>query len=183
MAIGPWDQVLAFVAELRKRFAQWTGHNNGYHLSVGVAIGHASRPVMAALEEAEAALRCSKQRAGKASITLLGSTFTWDEYTSLMSRKDLLATIVRGESGREGTARQLLHRMQTLPGADQWHRIPWGPHIWRTHYYLKQFAGRHDVPQQQINGIEEQLLTKEGVALLRTAARLAEFETSASREE
>jgi hypothetical protein len=73
--------------------------------------------------------------------------------------------------------------MQTLPGADQWHRIPWGAHIWRTHYYLKQFAGRHDVPQQQINGIEEQLLTKEGVALLRTAARLAEFETSASREE
>ncbi|MFH1140676.1 MAG: type III-A CRISPR-associated protein Cas10/Csm1 [Chloroflexota bacterium] len=82
---GPWDQVLELAAKVREDFRRWVARDD-ITISAGVVLTHPSYPISRSAEEAEEALERSKHRDGKDSITLLGHTLTWKEWTAIHTR-------------------------------------------------------------------------------------------------
>ena len=82
---GPWDQVLDLAARVREDFRRWVGRDD-VTISAGVVLTDPRHPISSAAEEAEEALKQSKDREEKDCITLLGHTLTWGEWASIENR-------------------------------------------------------------------------------------------------
>lgn len=184
LAVGPWDQAMSFMLRVRKDFATWTAGNPDFHFSVGIALGGRARPIVQALDEAEDALKASKSRPGKASVSLMGHEFSWGEFDAIQRWWRAFVDLVRSGGRSGGTARSLLQRLQELEVHDEPGKILYGPHVWRTHYYLARFAARHgvDFDSGVLADIRTELLTIGGPTRIALAARLAEFETQRMEE-
>lgn len=182
MAIGPWDQAIAFITRVRDDFALWTGGNDAYHLSAGIVVGHPSRPVMRTLDEAEDALSAAKKRPGKNAVCMFDTVFGWDDFTQMQTWRDNFIELVR--DGRDGgaAARSVLQRVQQLPRTADDKKRRYGSHIFRMHYYLRRYASQHKKGAPLFDRLEQKMLDENGLEMLRTAARLAEFATVTGEE-
>jgi CRISPR-associated protein Csm1 len=179
--VGPWDHVLELIKRVRKEFGQWTAGNPDFHFSTGISLGDASRPVIAALDEAERLLGLAKSLRGKNAVALLDDrVLPWDDFQQALDWYVELKDLVRGAGAEGGVARSLLQRLKRLEqlSAPQGGKIIYGPELWRTYYSLRRFAERYKHASTQMDSIYQRALTPNGGLKLAIAARLAEFATS-----
>ena len=81
--IGPWDLAIDFADDLAAEFKKATaGH---LHFSAGIALAKPKQHILTKSEEAAMALNeHAKKRDGKASIRILGETFSWQEFRGVL---------------------------------------------------------------------------------------------------
>lgn len=185
-AVGPWDQMLEFVRQVRSEFAQWTAGNPAFHFSAGISFGDAARPVMAALDDAERLLGLAKSRPGKNAIALLDDrVLSWDDFEEMMGWYNELKELVAAAGSEGGVARSLLQRLKRLEALTEARggKLVYGPELWRAYYALRRFAERYKRTSQQMKDIYDKAFTGYGGLKLAIAARLAEFATARGKEE
>ncbi len=83
--LGPWDVVIEFALEFRKKLDQFTNGNKAVGLSGGIALASSSLPIRNLASMADDALHSSKhhKKQGlvvKDGITVFGVTQSWEEY-------------------------------------------------------------------------------------------------------
>ncbi len=179
--LGPWNEVLDFAMRVRDEFARWTDGNPAFHVSVGISFGDASRPVIAALQEAERLLGRAKDRPGKNAVALLDDrVLPWDQFEEAMAWYEQLRGLIEGAGSEGGVARSLLQRLKRLDALTQPNdgELVYGPELWRAYYALRRFAERHRAASQDMESIYQNALTEYGGLKLAIAARLAEFATT-----
>jgi CRISPR-associated protein Csm1 len=108
VAVGPWDRILDFAAEIREAFRRFTAGNPLWSLSAGVAVTNPHVPVLLVIEEADRLLEISKSIAGsgvlpypapaanhappqKDRITVLGTSIPWNQFPTLVQEGKQLA--------------------------------------------------------------------------------------------
>lgn len=183
--VGPWDQVLTFVQRIRQEFTEWTGKNPIFHFSAGISFGDASRPVMAALDEAERLLAMAKGRVGKNSVALLDErVLSWDDFDEMMGWYQELIGLLKPAVSGGGVARSLLQRLKTLHvlTEPQHGKVVYKPELWRAYYSLRRFAERYG-GAQAMEAIYKRALAPNGGLKLAIAARLTEFATTRGKGE
>lgn len=78
--LGSWDTVLQFALDFRKALAKFTNNNPSVTISGGITLVNSKVPVRNIADEAEELLEKSKAKDGKNSITVFGTTVSWEEY-------------------------------------------------------------------------------------------------------
>ena len=189
VAIGPYDQVLAFVAAARRDFARWTGNNPDLHLSAGISAGGITRPVLAALDAAEEALDRAKafrrpDGPAKDAVDALGWTMPWEEFARVLAARDQLTGWLEAGRGDGAVARSLLRRLERLQEIDPGDgTVRYGPAVWRAYYELGRFAERHRALRADLERMYEDALRPGGGRRIALAAHLAEIATAAAGRE
>ncbi len=181
--VGPWDDVLTFAERIRTEFRQWTGENPNFHFSAGIAFGDATRPVIAALQEAEALLGVAKNRPGKDAVAVFQVALPWDQFVEMLRWYEELAALIGRAGEAEGVARSLLQRLKRLDALTEPRggKVVYGPELWRAYYSLKRFAQRHEQAHGHIRKMYDHALDTYGGVKLAMAARLAEFATTSGK--
>jgi len=82
LIVGPWSQLLLFAGKLRTEFSRFT-NNPRMTMSAGIVIARHNYPVARAAADAEEALKQSKAKPDKDSLTLLGRTLPWQEWEAV----------------------------------------------------------------------------------------------------
>jgi CRISPR-associated protein Csm1 len=82
MFVGAWDSVIIFGYLLYLEFRRFASFNENVTFSGGVEVTATNTPVSAASEAAEDRLETSKN-SGRNRMTVLGSTFKWDQFCEL----------------------------------------------------------------------------------------------------
>ncbi len=95
--IGPWNSVLQLAGELSKEFADYVCRNPAITFSAGITLHKAHSPVDRLAEEAEEALKRSKD-SGRDRLTVFDETVTWDELQRLQSVKEDLKRWIESKS-------------------------------------------------------------------------------------
>jgi CRISPR-associated protein Csm1 len=114
LAIGPWDESLLFVSELRKKFREFTGDNAAFGLSAGVAIVQPRTPLLHAVEQAEQSLETAKSYRRKESkrtkdaIAIFGEAIEWPAFEKAISQGQQLAEWTRNNIISVGKVRRLM---------------------------------------------------------------------------
>lgn len=183
--VGPWNDILEFARRIREEFREWTAGNPNFHFSAGIAFGDATRPVMAALQEAEALLGEAKNRPGKDAVALFDAVLPWEHFTEMLDWYEELTALVQGARQGEGVARSLLQRLKRLDALTEPRagKVLYGPELWRAYYSLRRFAERYKKAAQDIERIYNNALAAYGGLKLAMAARLAELATTETRRD
>ena len=77
LVVGPYDDVIRFAQEFRKRFKQWTADNPDINISAGIAIVGPKFPIGKAAIMADEELEKSKDY-GRDKITVFSETLMWE---------------------------------------------------------------------------------------------------------
>ena len=77
LVVGPYDDVIFFAQEFRRRFKKWTAENPDINISAGISIVGPKFPIGKAAEMADAELEKSKD-CGRDKITVFGETLMWE---------------------------------------------------------------------------------------------------------
>ena len=94
--VGPWDLILETAEHIRRDFHRFTNNQN-LTISAGVVINSHHYPIATAADEVEKALKASKLKEGKDSITVLGHPLTWDEWEKVSAEWANLKEIASDE--------------------------------------------------------------------------------------
>jgi CRISPR-associated protein Csm1 len=78
--LGSWNAVMDFANDFCEKFSDFTNNNPSVTLSGGIALANPRLPVRAIADEAEEALKKSKNRKNKNGISVFNVTVSWDEY-------------------------------------------------------------------------------------------------------
>lgn len=89
--VGPWNKILEFASRLNEDFKKYTCQNKNMTLSAGIVIENPHYPIGQAAEEAENAVKISKNK-DKNRITLLGQTLTWEQWEEIKKTWEKLRT-------------------------------------------------------------------------------------------
>jgi CRISPR-associated protein Csm1 len=111
--VGPWNEIISLAGRIQVDFTEFTG-NPQLTISAGIAITNPDYPVARAAELVEAELKKSKNREGKASITLLGTTLKWPDWAMVKKEWEYLQPLT------EDVPSAFLYNM--LAFADMWHK-------------------------------------------------------------
>jgi CRISPR-associated protein Csm1 len=93
--IGPWNRMIDLAEWLRKRFSDYTCHNEQIHFSAGISLQKPNTPLNKLAKDAEEALERAKAGNPKKCergncITVFGETTTWEEFAELQTIRELL---------------------------------------------------------------------------------------------
>lgn len=77
LVVGPYDDVILFAQEFRRRFKKWTANNDDINISAGIAIVGPKFPIGKAAVMADEELEKSKD-CGRDKITVFGETLMWE---------------------------------------------------------------------------------------------------------
>jgi CRISPR-associated protein Csm1 len=102
-------------ARIASDFASYTSGNPDVHLSAGMAFIHGKYPVYQAAEDAGDALNLAKDKNGKNAFAFLEWPWSWNDFTDLRQKFDLLVTASRDHKAPA----QLLQLLQQLANMDQ----------------------------------------------------------------
>jgi CRISPR-associated protein Csm1 len=119
LIIGPWLQAIRFAVEMRRRFAEFTGHNPNLTLSTGIALFDPKTPVSRAATEADERLEKAKADGRDrvhAVLPVTGSAVGWSVFAAALADAEMLSQAIR--AGEASTA--LLYRLLSLD--DRRHR-------------------------------------------------------------
>jgi len=81
--VGPWNVIITFVTELNDHFREFVAKNEKLTLSCGITLHKPSVPIPYLSSSTERALKLSKGKKEKKSITLFGQTVTWERFAEL----------------------------------------------------------------------------------------------------
>lgn len=134
--IGPWDQVLDYVADLQKEFTRFTGNNPSVTISYGISLAGAKMPIHNIAEEAEVAEREAKlKKPGK--IHVFKTITDGTRYEELISAANQLSEFMQKEGNEKvtsGSVYRLLNygrREKALKEGD----ISKENAMWRSHFF------------------------------------------------
>lgn len=94
LLIGPWDTIVDFAVEMRKKFMAFTCNNASITLSAGVILAKPRMPVFRSVEMAERALEEAKElpkEKGRDQVWLFGDYVKWDKFETIMHDAKKLA--------------------------------------------------------------------------------------------
>lgn len=185
-AVGRWDKLIEFAADVRKDFGTFVGRND-ISISGGIAIVGDKYPIAKAAELAgDAEDRAKKDNdAKKNAFNLFGETISWkEEFKYVKDYKKEFVDLIKEENLSKG----ILHKIKTyaLIIKDNKEKAKRGEkedmsYVWHTAYYLSRYMERHKKNQNVYdfckNLRDKQLLTgTRNYELMAVAARWAELE-------
>ena len=184
-AIGRWDKLIEFAADIRKDFAFFVGRND-ISISGGIAIVGENYPIAKAAELAGDAEDKAKKDNGakKNSFNMFGETISWHkEFDYIVKYKEEFVKLINTENLSKG----ILHKIKTYAQMikDNVRRKAEGKkedmsYVWHTAYYLTRYMERHKSNQSITDFCKElrnkQLLVPRNYELMAVAARWAELE-------
>lgn len=174
-AVGRWNKLIEFAADVRKDFASFVGRND-ISISGGIAIVSENYPIAKAAELAgEAEDRAKKDNgAKKNAFNLFGETISWKDDFGYV--EDYKKEFVKLCGEREGNMpRSILHKVMTFADMKKRNQISY---IWNTAYFLKRFtSGKPEGVKRFCDKLLKELLrTPRNYELMAVAARWAELE-------
>ncbi|MCR4292876.1 MAG: type III-A CRISPR-associated protein Cas10/Csm1 [Candidatus Kuenenia sp.] len=81
--IGPWNRIVEFALFLSESFTSYVCGNTQITLSAGISVNKPGEPIPSISERAETALKKSKAKDKKDSITVFDETVKWQEFVAL----------------------------------------------------------------------------------------------------
>ena len=89
LVVGPYDDIILFALEFRRKFKEWTANNKDINISAGISIVSPKFPIGKAALIADEELEKSKE-CGKDKITVFGEVLSWDKIGKCCGFNDLL---------------------------------------------------------------------------------------------
>lgn len=89
LVVGPYDDIILFAQEFRKRFKKWTAENDSINISAGISIVSPKFPIGKAALKADEELEKSKD-CGRDKITVFGEVLSWDTQGKFCGFNELL---------------------------------------------------------------------------------------------
>lgn len=148
-------------ARIAADFSKYTSDNPDLHLSGGMAFIHGKYPVYQAADDAGEAVELAKDREGKNAFTFLDQVWSWQEFSALQQKFDLLLAA----SEKHNAPASLLHLLQQLAGMDEAEgkrngRRVMGRWLWLGDYQFKRMIERakdNEALQADLNQIHDDL--------------------------
>ncbi len=174
-AVGKWDKLILFAAEVRRSFAKFVGRDD-ISISAGIVFVDAKFPIsksalLSGDAESNAKNFIQKGLPNKNAINLFGVNISWkDEFDKVESLKSEFVDLIVGD----GMPRSILHRLMIL-----WQKKNEGDmsYIWHTAYYLKRFSnGKKSKITEFCNRLKADLCDSRKYDLTAIACRWAELE-------
>lgn len=88
--IGPWNRIIEFAHFLRTEFNRYACGNRQITLSAGISLNKPGEPVLSLSERAEEALKRSKKKKDKNSVTLFEESVKWSDSEQLSKIRDTI---------------------------------------------------------------------------------------------
>lgn len=184
-AVGRWDKLIEFAADIRKAFATFVGRDD-ISISGGIAIVGENYPIAKAAELAGEAEEKAKKdnNATKNAFNLFGETISWkSEYEEVSKYKGKLVELIE----EQGLSKGILHKIKTYAMIVKDNAIKKDKglkedmsYIWHTAYYLTRYMERYKSNESIVNFCKDlrdnKLLTPRNYELMAIAARWAELE-------
>jgi len=95
--VGPWNEIISLAGRIQADFTEFTA-NPQLTISAGIAITKPDYPVARAAVLVEEELKKAKNREGKASITILGTTLKWPDWAKVKAEWEFLRPITADPS-------------------------------------------------------------------------------------
>lgn len=183
-AVGRWDKLIEFAADIRKNFAKFVGRED-ISISGGIAIVGDKFPIAKAAELAGDAEHNAKSNSeAKNAFNMFGETISWkDEFGYVEKYKKEFVDLITHEKLSKG----ILHKIKTysLMIEDNKEKKARGKrenmsYLWHTAYYLSRYMESHKKNQSVYdfckNLRDRELLDTRKYELMAVAARWAELE-------
>lgn len=193
-AVGRWNKVIDFAAEVRKQFADYCEnilHDTTLSISGGIAIVDAKFPIAKASKMAgDAEDAAKKYRKEKKAFNMFGESVAWDgEFDYVKSYKEQFVSLIE----KCGLSRAILHKIMVYAAIVKENQIievenkngnnkrkPDMSYLWHTTYYLTRFMGKEKDNKVVYDFCKDlrdkQLIKTENYRLVLLAARWAELE-------
>jgi CRISPR-associated protein Csm1 len=183
-AVGRWDKLIEFAADIRKDFAKFVGRED-ISISGGIAIVGDKFPIAKAAELAgEAEHNAKSNSEAKNAFNMFGETISWKNDFGYVERyKKEFVDLIKNENLSKG----ILHKIKTyaLMIKDNKEKEKRGDrknmsYLWHTSYYLSRYMESHKKNQSVYdfckNLRDRELLDTRKYELMAVAARWAELE-------
>lgn len=183
-AVGRWDKLIEFAADIRKDFAKFVGRED-ISISGGIAIVGDKFPIAKAAELAgEAEHNAKSNSEAKNAFNLFGETISWkDDFGYVEQYKREFVSLIN----KEYLSRGILHKIKiyALMIKDNKEKVKRGKredmsYLWHTAYYLSRYMESHKKNQCVYdfckNLRDKELLNIRKYELMAVAARWAELE-------
>jgi CRISPR-associated protein Csm1 len=183
-AVGRWDKLIEFAADIRKDFAKFVGRED-ISISGGIAIVGDKFPIAKAAELAgEAEHNAKSNSEAKNAFNMFGETISWKNDFGYVERyKKEFVDLIKNENLSKG----ILHKIKTyaLMIKDNKEKEKRGDrknmsYLWHTSYYLSRYMESHKKNQSVYdfckNLRDKELLNIRKYELMAVAARWAELE-------
>lgn len=183
-AVGRWDKLIEFAADIRKDFAKFVGRED-MSISGGIAIVGDKFPIAKAAELAgEAEHNAKSNSEAKNAFNMFGETISWkDDFGYVERYKKEFVELIKNENLSKG----ILHKIKTyaLMIKDNKEKVKRGKredmsYLWHTAYYLSRYMESHKnnrcVYDFCKNLRDKELLNIRKYELMAIAARWAELE-------
>lgn len=183
-AVGRWDKLIEFAADIRKDFAKFVGRED-MSISGGIAIVGDKFPIAKAAELAGDAEHNAKSNSeAKNAFNMFGETISWkDDFGYVERYKKEFVALIKNENLSKG----ILHKIKTyaLMIKDNKEKEKRGDrknmsYLWHTSYYLSRYMESHKKNQSVYdfckNLRDKELLDIRKYELMAVAARWAELE-------
>ncbi|MBO5989829.1 MAG: type III-A CRISPR-associated protein Cas10/Csm1 [Paludibacteraceae bacterium] len=183
-AVGRWDKLIEFAADIRKDFAKFVGRED-ISISGGIAIVGDKFPIAKAAELAGDAEHNAKSNSeAKNAFNMFGETISWkDDFGYVERYKKEFVDLIKNENLSKG----ILHKIKTyaLMIKDNKEKEKRGDrknmsYLWHTSYYLSRYMESHKKNQSVYdfckNLRDKELLDTRKYELMAVAARWAELE-------
>ena len=183
-AVGRWDKLIEFAADIRKDFAKFVGRED-ISISGGIAIVGDKFPIAKAAELAgEAEHNAKSNSEAKNAFNMFGETISWkDDFGYVERFKKEFVDLIKNENLSKG----ILHKIKTyaLMIKDNKEKVKRGKrddmsYLWHTAYYLSRYMESHKKNQSVYafckNLRDKELLDTRKYELMAVAARWAELE-------
>ena len=173
-AVGRWDKLIEFAADIRKNFAKFVGRED-ISISGGIAIVGDKFPIAKAAELAGDAEHNAKSNSeAKNAFNMFGETISWKDDFGYVERYKKEFVELCGERGGN-MPRSILHKIMTFTDMKKRNEISY---IWNTAYFLKRFtSGKSEAVKLFCDKLQKELLRdSRNYEKMSVAARWAELE-------
>lgn len=173
-AVGRWDKLIEFAADIRKNFAKFVGRED-ISISGGIAIVGDKFPIAKAAELAGDAEHNAKSNSeAKNAFNMFGETISWKDDFGYVERYKKEFVELCGERGGN-MPRSILHKIMTFTDMKKRNEISY---IWNTAYFLKRFtSGKSEAVKLFCDKLQKELLSdSRNYEKMSVAARWAELE-------
>lgn len=181
-AIGRWDKIIEFAADIRIKFQEFVGRED-ITLSAGISIIDNKFPIAkAAFMAGEAELRSKQNNINgkKNALTFFGETISWvQEYEEVFTKKNKFVRLIIEQNMSKSILHKLMLYRQKKKEVEE--NISKDlSYLWNAAYYLKRFKERHKENKDALTFIDEIIkndtFQNRKLDLLALAARWAEVE-------
>lgn len=119
--VGSWDKVVDVSYDIKEMFKEYVAENRAVTLSAGIPLHHKKFPLYKAADDAKGFLDASKkfiystpEGGEKNAITFLGRTLSWDEFSKVITVKNILQSLIKERGNGQKLSRGFLQKLFTI---------------------------------------------------------------------